>query len=160
MKTRLTSLLPLTALGVVLVAGELAAAGDEPVTKSDKAKDEGLLGWIGAVSRVPMPNLSGLITPEKMGLLTDNQCRIRDNEAHLLSDNETEVNVLSGNKVSTLSGNRLLSGITINVQVTIHGPNAEASKPNSGDRHRGSKKSKRHKAARKTKKREPGKAAA
>jgi hypothetical protein len=52
---------------------------------------------------------------------------------------------------------RLLSGITINVQVTIYSRDAKASKPKNGDGRRDSKKSKRHKAARKTKRREPGK---
>ncbi len=151
MKTRLASLLPLAGLGLVLLAGELATAGDKPVKESYESKDDGLPGLISAVSRLPMPNLSGLIKPEKMGLLTDNQCRIQDNEAHLLSDNETDVTLLSGNKVSILSGVRLLSGITINVHVTIHDPDAKASKPKNGHRRRDSKKSKRHKAARKTK---------
>ena len=158
MKTRLASFLPLAGLGLVLFAGELATAGDKPVKESCESKGDGFSGLISAVGRLPISNLSGLITPDKMGLLMDNQCGIRDNEAHLLSDNETDVDLLSGNKVSILSGVRLLSGFTINVHVIIRDRDAEASNPKNGDGRRDSKKSKRHKAARRTKRdREPSK---
>jgi hypothetical protein len=153
MKTRLALLLPLAGLGLVGLAAELATAGDEPAKESRESNDHGLSGLISIVGRLPMLNLSGLIRPEKMGLLTDNQCRIRDNEAHLLSDNETVGDFLSGNKVSILSGVRLFSGFTINVNFTIHGRDTKApkTKPKRGDGRRGSKKSKRHRTARKTK---------
>ena len=151
MKTRLASLLPLAGLGLVVLSGNLAIAADEAVKESCESKDHGLSGLISAVGRLPVPKLSSLITPEKMGLLTDNQCRIRDNEAHLLSDNEIDGHLLSGNKVRILSGVRLLSGLTINVHVTIHDPDTKAPKPKNGDGRRDSKKSKRHKAPRKTK---------
>lgn len=148
MKTGLACLLPLVGLGLVLFAGELAPAGEKPVKESREPNDDGLSGLIGAISRVPMPNLSGLITPEKMGLLTDNQCKIRDNEAHLLSDNEADVALLSGNEVRILSDVNLLSGFTINVHIIIHDRDPKASKPRKGDGRRDSKKWKRHKAGR------------
>ena len=148
MKTRLTSSL---LLGLVLLTGNLATAADEFPKQSHESKDDGLAGLIDAVGRFPIPSLSGLITPEKMGLLTDNQCRVRDNEVHLLSDNESDIALLSGNEVNVLSGLRLLSGLAINVHVTMDRSDTKVPKAKHGD-HRKSKKSKRDKAARKTKK--------
>ncbi len=142
MRTRLASLLPSVGLILALLAGQLAVAADSPVNEARESTGDGISTLLGAFGGLPMPNLSGLIQPEKMGMLTDNQCEIRDNQAHLLSDNETDVTALSGNKVSILSGLRLFSGFTINVHVTIDERDGKASKSKKGDGRRKSRKSK------------------
>ena len=151
MRTRLASSL-LLGLGFVLLTSDLAAAADELPQQSHESKNDGLSGLIDAVGRIPMRSLSGLISPEKMGMLTDNQCQIRDNEAHLLSDNEADIALFSGNDIRLLSGVRLLSGLTINLHVTIDRREEKAAEAKHSDRHRESKRSRRNKAARKRKK--------
>jgi hypothetical protein len=70
------------------------------------------------------PNLSGLIQPEKMGVLSDNPLTVQDNPV------DFDVNVLSGNQTNVLSGIRILSGITVNVEIHIHpSPPAAAETP-------------------------------
>lgn len=72
------------------------------------------------------PNLTGLIQPEKMGVLSDNPLTVRDNPV----DVDVDVNLLSGNEMNVLSGIRILSGITVNVQIHVHSsPPAAAEAP-------------------------------
>ncbi len=138
MNTTRLSLLPLTLLAIALFAGAAAAADQQADAAESRPKASGVTRMLHAVGKPAMPNLAGLIKPEKMGVLTDNQCRITDNAPHLLADNETEVELLSGNRAEILSGNevpllsgntaelwsriRLLSGIKVfsDIQVDVH----------------------------------------
>jgi hypothetical protein len=74
---------------------------------------------LSAVGKSQMPSLAGLIQPEKMGLLTDNRCTVRDNETHVLSDLEADVDLLTDNEADVISGLSILSGISVDVQITI-----------------------------------------
>jgi ribosomal protein S13 len=113
--TALSLLLP------ALLAGGTFAADDQSSAPTRQPRLSGLSAMLDAVGKSQVPSLSGLIQPEKMGLLTDNECEVEDNEVHLLSDNEGDVDVLSNNEVNVLSGIRILSGITLNVKITIPG---------------------------------------
>lgn len=151
MGIRFASLLQLLALAVVLGAVEPALAVDDSEQKPAASKLDGLLGLIGAVNGLQIPDLSGLIQPEKMGMLTDNTAIARDNQAHVLSDNQTETSLLSGNRPKLLSGIRLFSGITINVHISIH-EDASPPKAKKTDSRRNGKKAKSRKTGRKTNK--------
>ena len=151
MRTRFVSLLRLSALVAVLFAGGSVLAADDPGKEPGKSKIDGLLGLIGAVNGLEIPDLAGLIQPEKMGMLTDNQSSIRGNEARFFSDNEGEFALLSGNHFKILSGIRLFSGITVHVDVSVHAGNAKRSKAKKDDGRRDAKKSKERKSPRKTK---------
>ena len=117
-----------TALSLLLLAlsasGTLAA-DEEPSAQTKQPRASGLSAMLNAVGKSPMPSLSGLIQPEKMGLLTDNECEVEDNEVHLLSDNEGDVAALSNNKINVRPRIRILSGITVNVQIKIPGDGNE-----------------------------------
>ncbi|TVS14841.1 MAG: hypothetical protein EA424_18080 [Planctomycetaceae bacterium] len=85
-----------------------------------------LAGLIEVLRVTGLPNLSKLIQPEKMGVLSDNPLTVRDNPV----DIDVDVNLLSGNETNVLSGIRILSGITVNVEVHIHpSPPAAAETP-------------------------------
>ncbi len=75
-----------------------------------------LAGLLEVLRVTGLPNLSGLIQPEKMGVLSDNPLTVRDNPV----DVDIDMNVLSGNEANVLSDIRILSGITVNVQIHIH----------------------------------------
>lgn len=164
MRTRFVALVAFAGLGLPLFSGTLAVGADEPAKQSPQAKLDGIVNLLRAVGGLEIPDLSGLISPEKMGLLTDNQSRIRDNETTLLSGNEpeitalsgneTEFTCLSGNKCSVLSNLRLFSGITVNLHVTIQDNEAaKAVKPKTGKKaDRDAKKAKKRKVGRKAKK--------
>ena len=115
MNTTRLYLLPLTLLAIALFAGAAAAADQKADAAEIRPKANGLTSVLHAVGKPVMPNLAGLIQPEKIGMLTDNQCRIADNAPHLLSDNEADVELLSDNNAEILSGNEvpLLSGNTV-----------------------------------------------
>jgi hypothetical protein len=120
MKTRRNSLLFVTLLGLALLTQLNATAADKSTSPDKNLETGGLSAVLGAVGVPQMPSLSGLIRPEKMGLLADNKLTASDNEAHLLSGNEADVDILSDNTVNILSGVRLLSGVTVKVQISIH----------------------------------------
>lgn len=85
-----------------------------------------LAGLIEVLRVTGFPNLSGLIQPERMGVLSDNPLTVRDNPV----DVDVDVNLLSGNETNVLSGIRILSGITVNVEIHIHpSPSAAAETP-------------------------------
>jgi hypothetical protein len=128
----------------------LAVGADQAATPAAvETKASGLSGVLDALSGLPMPSLAGLIKPEKMGLLADNQCKVSNNKTHLLSDNEANVDLLAENEIHVLSDIRLLSGITINVRITVHDPDGRASKAKkSRDPHK-SRNSPKRKASRK-----------
>jgi hypothetical protein len=151
MKTRFASQLALVAVGFVLLTGAPSLGADDPVKESAPAKLDGFINLIRAVGGLEIPDLTGLISPENMGVLSDNQSRIRDNEVTALSGNEAEITCLSGNQVSILSDVHLFSGITVNVQVTVHDGDAKAVKPKKGKERRDSKKARNRKTARKSK---------
>jgi len=79
------SLLPLTSLAIGFLVAAAAAADPPPDGAETQPKANGLTSILHAVGKPVMPDLTGLIKPEKMGMLTDNQCRISDNALHLLS---------------------------------------------------------------------------
>ncbi len=85
--------------------------------------------------------------------MTDNQCRVQDNQTQLLSDNETDVNLLSGNVAHILSGIHVLSGISVDVQITIGGNDGQAPGPKAKKGHgkNKSRKTDKRTAARKPK---------
>jgi hypothetical protein len=64
-----------------------------------------MLQWTG---KAGMPNLEGLIKPEKMGALTDNQMNVTDNMPQLLANNEVEP--FSENRAPTANNNAAMSG--------------------------------------------------
>ncbi len=55
-----------------------------------------------------------------MGILTDNPCQIKDNDV--------EAELMSGNQTRILSGIHILSGISVEVHVTVQSGNDGASK--------------------------------
>lgn len=85
-----------------------------------------LASLVELLSVTGFPNLSGLIQPEQMGVLSDNPLTVRDNPV----DVDVDVNLLSGNQTNVLSGIRILSGITVKVEIHIHpSPPAAAETP-------------------------------
>jgi hypothetical protein len=132
----------LSLLFLALFADGTFAADDKPSAQAKQPRLSGLSAMLDAVGK--MPDLSGLIKPEKMGLLTENECEVEDNEVHLLSDNEGDA--LSNNTIKVVSPLRILSGITVNVQINIPGKTAKAKKANHKSR-------KKNKTGRKPKRR-------
>jgi hypothetical protein len=120
----------LTLLLLALSAGGTLAADDNPSAQAKQPRLGGLSAMLDAVGKAQMPSLSGLIQPEKMGLLTDNECEVEDNEVHLLSDNEGDVEALSNNEIKVLPRIRILSGITVNVQLNFPGDGKKAKTKN------------------------------
>jgi hypothetical protein len=102
----------MTAVAFLLLSSGVALAEDASATGSGAAKANPLASLIDLLGSTAIPSLSGLIQPEKMGVLTDNPLTVRDNPV--------EVELLSGNETNFLSGIRILSGITVNVEVHIH----------------------------------------
>lgn len=134
-------ILRLTAAALVLAWLPLGtASAAEPATaQGGERKTSGLAEILDLISKPGFPSLSGLIQPEKMGVLTDNTCQIRDNEV--------EPQVLSENKVQVLSGIRILSGITVDVRITIRGgEGAPKAKAHKADGRQRAKKSKKNRA--------------
>ena len=129
---QMTSLRTLGLSGAGLTLLLLAGAATAAETKSTtQAGQPGAAAWadlVRVVGQLPMPNLSGLIKPEKMGVLTDNQCRVQDNKTKLLSDNQTDVDLLSGLHI--------LSDISVDVHITVtygdRRPPAEKAKKSKG----------------------------
>ena len=155
MRTKQLVWLTLTGLTLALLAGPAAAAENPPAVKHG---DPGAAAWadlLHVVGKLPMSSLSGLVVPEKVGLLTDNQCHLHDNEAHVLSDNEADVELLSGNQTTILSGIRILSGLSLEVNITINtgADKPPAAKPKKAHRKRKPRKPRKHKAAAKSKRR-------
>lgn len=113
----------LVILGLVLVVfarAAIAAEGKSP-PKDDKASAAALADLLAIVTKLPMPNLSVLLPPKKLGLLSDNESTIKDNQANLLSGNKTDVDTLSGNNIKTLSDIRILSNLSLQVNINIYG---------------------------------------
>jgi hypothetical protein len=129
----------LTTLVLAFLPVGTAHAAEPATAQGGERKTSGFAEILGLISNPNFPSLSGLIQPEKMGVLTDNTCQIRDNEV--------EPEVMSGNKVQILSGIRILSGISVDVRVTIRGGEGSTKgKARKADGKRRSKKSKRNKA--------------
>jgi hypothetical protein len=132
-----------TALSLLLLAlsaGGAFAADDKSPAQAKQPRLSGLSAMLDAVGKSPMPSLSGLIQPEKMGLLTDNECEVEDNQVHLLSDNEGGVDALSNNEINFLSRIRILSGITVNVQINTPGDGKKAKAKSAKGNHKSRKK--------------------
>ena len=149
MRTTHAALLLMLGGGLAWLADASAGAAETTAKNAGEPASGGLLGALGAVSKAPLPSLSGLIRPEKMGLLTDNQPRFKDNETHLLSDNDTEVELQAENRINILSGIQLFSGIKVNVQINVSDGGSKAAKASKGDGERKAKKPHQRKAARK-----------
>jgi hypothetical protein len=103
--------LTLTGLAMTLSPAGPASAGEPATAPGGEQKAGGFADILELISKPTFPSLSGLIRPEKMGVLTDNTCQIRDNQI--------EPELMSGNKTEVLSGIRILSGISVDVRVTI-----------------------------------------
>jgi hypothetical protein len=103
----LSALVVLTSLPCGAALGEDAAApGSSPARPSPLS---GLLDLLGSTG---LPSLSGLIQPERMGVLSDNPLTVRDNPV--------DVDLLSGNETNVLSGIKILSGITVHVEIHVY----------------------------------------
>jgi hypothetical protein len=108
-----------TAVAILTLSGGVASAEDASATGSAAAKPSPLAGWVDLLGSTAIPSLSGLIQPENMGLLSDNPLTVEDNPI--------DVELLSGNETNFLSGIRILSGITVNVEIHVH--DGERAKP-------------------------------
>jgi len=140
MSAKSTCLVLSTFLVLVLVTCGSLLAKEQSKPSPDKKPATGEFPAIlGALSRLQIPSLAGLIQPETMGLLSGNRFTPKDNEAHLLSGNEAEVELLSGNEARILSDISILSGFSINVEITVQeAPEMPKSKKGNG-MHRGRK---------------------
>jgi len=98
-------------LAVALLAAGTASAAEPAKAQGGEPKAGGFTDILDLISKPTFPSLSGLIRPEKMGALSDNTCQIRDNHV--------EPELMSGNKTEVLSGIRILSGISVDVRITI-----------------------------------------
>jgi hypothetical protein len=127
---------------IALLAPSDVTAADQTPSPGKSSETSGLAALLGAVGASQVPSLSGLIRPEKMGLLTDNKCTAKGNKVHLLSDNEADVDLLSDNKTKLRSDIRILSGLTVHIQITIpaDGKNPKAEKARGRHKSRKSKK--------------------
>jgi len=148
MRRKQNLLRTLAGIGLVLFGGGALAADAPSASAGGEAKLGGLPQLLGALKDIQIPSLTGLIQPEKMGMFTDNPCRISDNEAQLMLDNKADRDFLSGNSLDVLSNIRLLSDITVTVQVTVHHGEARAAKPKKSDQARNKDKANKDKAAR------------
>ena len=106
------SLLAMTAVALLLLSSGVALADDASATGSATAQANPLAGLFDLLGSTAIPSLSGLIQPEKMGVLSDNPLTVEDNPI--------DVELLSGNETNFLSGIRILSGITVNVEIHVH----------------------------------------
>ena len=129
----------LTALALALLPAGTASAAEPATAQGGERKTGGLADMLDLISKPAFPSLSGLIQPDKMGVLTDNTCQIRDNEV--------KPELMSGNEVQVLSGIRILSGISVDVRITIRGggEKTEKVKARKADDRRQSRKSKKNK---------------
>ena len=109
--------LMLAGLAVALFRTGPAPAAEPAAAPGGEQKAGGFTEILDLISKPTFPSLSGLIRPEKMGALTDNTCQIRDN--HI------EPELMSGNKTEVLSGIRILSGISVDVRITIRSDDDE-----------------------------------
>ena len=120
--------LMLAGLALALFRTGPAPAAEPAAAPGGEQKAGGFGEILDLISKPTFPSLSGLIRPEKMGVLTDNTCQIRDNQI--------EPELMSGNKTEVLSGIHILSGISVDVRVTIRsadddrGPKVKARKTN------------------------------
>ena len=133
--------LMLMGLAVALLPAGTASAGEPATAQGGGQKAGGFADILELISKPTFPSLSGLIRPEKMGALTDNTCQIRDN--HI------EPELMSGNKTEVLSGIRILSGISVDVRITIRSDDDEGApkvKARKTDDKRPAKKPKKNKA--------------
>ena len=113
--------LMLTGLAVALFPAGAASAGEPATAQGGEPKAGGFTEILDLISKPTFPSLSGLIRPEKMGALTDNTCQIRDNHV--------EPELMSGNKTEVLSGIRILSGISVDVRITIRSDDDDEGAP-------------------------------
>ena len=111
MKSRKTWPAVVTLAALLLIAATVAPAAEPAAAPGGEQKAGGFGDILDLISKPTFPSLSGLIRPEKMGVLTDNTCQIRDNQI--------EPELMSGNKTEVLSGIHILSGISVDVRVTI-----------------------------------------
>ena len=109
--TRLNLWLPCSVMALTLFASVSVFADDEAPAGGDQSTEGGWSQLLELVSSPSFPSLSGLIQPEKMGVLTETQ----DN----FSDNKVELDLLSNNEVKILSDLRILSGISVNVTISL-----------------------------------------
>ena len=130
----------LTGLAAAWLAAGTVSAGEPAKAKVGESQAGGLADLLEIIGKPTFPSLSGLIRPEKMGILTDNPCQIRENEV--------EAELMSGNQTRILSGIHILSGITVDVHVTVRSGSDGASKDKAkkADDKRPSKKSRKKKA--------------
>jgi hypothetical protein len=135
----------MTGLGLIFVVCTVAAADDETATKDAKPEAAGVSSLLGMFSKSSLPSLEGLIKPDKMGVLTDNQCRVTDNEPHLLSGNKATVKLASDNQI--------LSGITVNVHISVGANGRKSAQADKGNEKRKADKARKHKSSRKTNRR-------
>ena len=145
MRTRRSVWVTLAVAGLVLLACTVTVADDQSTTRTAKPEAAGISGLLDLFGKSSLPSLSGLIKPEKMGVLTDNQCRIKDNEPHLLSDNEATVKLASDIQV--------LSGITVNVHISVQAGRGKTAEAKKGNEKRKSRRARRRKSSQKTKRR-------
>lgn len=140
MRTGRIYLALLGALVLTPLARGTHAAESKPVPQETAPSLGGLTGLLDVVGK--LPNLSGLIQPEKMGLLTDNQYRVQDNQAKLLSENEADVSLLSGNVTKLAPSIRILSGLSVDVRIVVRSGDGKAASPKAAKGH-GKKKSRK-----------------
>jgi hypothetical protein len=146
MKSTQNLLRILTGIALAFVASGVFAADAPAGPASGDASLGGLPQLLGALKDIPIPSLNGLIQPEKMGVLTDNTCRVSDNQPRLMSDNTAERDFQSGNSLEVLSNYRLLSDITVSVEVHVHQGDAQAAQHKDRDKARKTEKKKKDKA--------------
>ncbi|NLF72681.1 MAG: hypothetical protein GX575_26910 [Candidatus Anammoximicrobium sp.] len=118
----------LAGLSVASLAGGAASAAEPAKAPGGEPKPAGFLEILELMSRPNFPNLSGLIRPEKMGALSDNTCQVTDNQ--IKPEFHIEPELMSGNKTEVLSGIHILSGLSVDVRITIRTADKErARKP-------------------------------
>lgn len=136
----------LTGIALAILASGVFAADAPSASAGREMPLGGLPQLLGALKDIPIPSLSGLIQPEKMGLLTDNTCRVSDNQPRLMSDNSAGRDFQSGNSLDVLSNYRLLSDITVTVEIHVHQGEAQAGQHQKSDKARKTEERKKSKA--------------
>lgn len=136
----------LTGIALAILASGVFAADAPSAPAGGEMPLGGLPQLLGALKDIPIPSLNGLIQPEKMGLLTDNTCRVSDNQPRLMSENRAGRDFQSGNSLDVLSNYRLLSDITVTVEVHVHQADAQAAQHRKGDQARKTEARKKAKA--------------
>jgi hypothetical protein len=98
-------------MALTLFAAVSVFADEEAPTSGEPLSESGFGQLLELVSSPTFPSLSGLIQPGEMGVLTDNQ----DN----FSDNKVQLDLLSNNEVKILSDLQILSGISVNITISL-----------------------------------------